>query len=378
MLKSLTAGLLAALAGLALQPGASAAPLPPLVLAASAAPALVPASGGTVQVTGRVAHASTCRLEVLSHQSFPVVYSQGPRSCASGKFSARVTIGPNPSPVARTVAFALVAANAVGSYPGRFYVRLQAGPSGTGQAGAGSPGAAQPAPQPPVTGQGPPPATEVPGGSVVAGSLYAAQSANWSGYVSQGGPYSEVTGTFTVPSATKPPTGSQFSEWVGLDGTSSSALIQAGVDELPDPSGASGFSLQAWWEVLPAASTPVPSLNVSPGDVVTVSIWKVAAGAWEIQLRDATTGQSYLAPPQDYRGPGASADWVVEAATECTSSCRQSNLAPFSPPVTFSRLGMSGGPETALQQVSMVQAPGTVATPSALSASGFSVGYSGP
>ena len=76
-------------------------------------------------VTGRVKNARSCQIEVLSRQSFPVVYSHNPTTaCQDGAFSARVTIGANPSPVKRTVALALLAQDGNLSSIGRFYVSL--------------------------------------------------------------------------------------------------------------------------------------------------------------------------------------------------------------------------------------------------------------
>ncbi len=71
---------------------------------ASARPTDLGASGGTVVVTGAVAHATTCQLELLSSPSFPVVHSHDPKACPTNSYSAHVTIGPNPTAVQRTVA----------------------------------------------------------------------------------------------------------------------------------------------------------------------------------------------------------------------------------------------------------------------------------
>ena len=116
-------------------PDASAGTLPvPVVLSARATPAALGPGGGQVQVTGTVRHAGSCQLRLLSHQSFPVVYSHNPTTaCRDGNFSAHVTIGANPTPVRRTVAFALVARNGPFSFAGRFYVSLGA------RAGGGAP-----------------------------------------------------------------------------------------------------------------------------------------------------------------------------------------------------------------------------------------------
>lgn len=57
---------------------------------------------------------------------------------------------------------------------------------------------------------------------------------NWSGYAVTGGPFTSVSGTFTVPYITMAATCEQkVSEWVGIDGfgPNDSSLIEAGIDE---------------------------------------------------------------------------------------------------------------------------------------------------
>jgi hypothetical protein len=108
----------------------AATPGAPQVLSVYATPSALGPSGGGVTVTGRVKNARSCQLEVLSRQSFPVVYSHNPTtSCHNGAFTARVVIGANPSPVKRTVAFALVAADGSLSSTGLFYVSVALRPA---------------------------------------------------------------------------------------------------------------------------------------------------------------------------------------------------------------------------------------------------------
>ena len=180
---------------------ATAAPVPgAVVLSVDANPRQLASGGGTVTLTGVVLHASTCQLELLSSQSFAVVYSHNPTSCTSGSFSARVTIGPNPTPVARTVAFALVARNSVSSSSSQVYILLAAGAAKTTAA------------TPPGTTTAPASGTSVP--------VVASQSSNWSGYAALGGPYTVVKGSFTVPSLSAGAFGNeQAAEWVGLGGS---------------------------------------------------------------------------------------------------------------------------------------------------------------
>ena len=99
----------------------------------------------------------------------------------------------------------------------------------------------------------------------------------------------------------------QVSEWVGVDGASSSdtSLIQAGVYESPDPANPAGFVVQAWWEVLPAAETDITNVAVKADDTVSVTLWELTATTWEINLTDVTNGQSFTTPPEQYRGPGS-------------------------------------------------------------------------
>jgi hypothetical protein len=333
---------------------------PAVVLSASAAPGGLPAHGGTVSVKARLDHATSCQLQLLSRQSFAVVYSHNPRTCA-GEYSARVTIGPNTTPVRRTVAFALVARNAASISMGRFYVLLAAG-----------------APGQTVSNSTAPPATTTPGSTPPA-PVDDVESSNWSGYSSVGGPYTVVKGTFTVPSpvaGTSPR--AQVAEWVGVDGTSASdpSLIQAGVDEQADPESPGGLDVAPWWEILPATATPITTVPVSVGDEVTVTIWQVSGTTWEINLVDDNTGKGFSTPPEHYTGPGSTAEWVVEATAECRFECRTAPLAPYSPAVSFTDLGMAG-PQKSLDEITMVQGPGTVSTPSAINPNGFQVTYTG-
>ena len=226
-----------------------------------------------------------------------------------------------------------------------------------------------------------PPTTTVPSTTATSISLTGDQSANWSGYVAGGGPYSVVKGTFTVPSPVSgAPSDGQVSEWVGVDGASSSdtSLIQAGVAESADPQSPGGVSIQPWWEILPAAETNISTVPVSVGDRVTVTIWHLGGTSWEINLTDDTNGHSYTTPPEQFTGAGSSAEWIVEAPAECLSQdqCQLTPLAPYSPDVVFPRPGHERGRN--------VPGPGdngarreSVSTPSGLSSGQFSVRYTG-
>ncbi len=201
------------------------------------------------------------------------------------------------------------------------------------------------------------------------------QSQNWSGYVATAGPYTGAAGTFTVPSLSPgTPDQDMMSEWVGIDGSENSSLIQAGVTEVPEPYGSGAFDVFAWWEVLPLASQPIPTMTVSAGDDVTIAIAQVSGTSWTIHLTDTTTGQGYT-QNVGYDGPGTSVEWIVEAPTDSESD-QQLSLAPYDPAVNFSGLSAIGN-STALTEVVMTQEGQQVATPCFLGPAGFSVAYGG-
>jgi hypothetical protein len=195
----------------------------------------------------------------------------------------------------------------------------------------------------------------------------AQQSSNWSGYVETGSGYTNASATWTVPSAS----GSGYSSaWVGIDGDGNSDLIQTGTE-----SDANG-QYYAWWEILPAAETPIDSISVSPGDSMTASVAQDSGSTWTISITDNSNGQSYTTQ-QDYDGPGASVEYIQEAVEVNGSISTMPNYSTFD----FSGLTVNGGSPnlTADDQIVCVQNGTTVSTPGAPNSGGdgFSVSYTG-
>ena len=138
-------------------------------------------------------------------------------------------------------------------------------------------------------------------------------STNWSGYALAGSAISDATGSWTVPQVGQPKNIRQVqfsSTWVGIDGYNNSNLIQAGTEQ--DWINGKPF-YQAWWEILPAPETPIPSLAIHPGDSMSVSLSQGLPN-WTITVTDHTTGQTYSIQ-QPYSGPLTSAEWIQEAPT---------------------------------------------------------------
>jgi hypothetical protein len=141
-------------------------------------------------------------------------------------------------------------------------------------------------------------------------------SSNWSGYAISAAGIHSVTGTWKVPTVIAPTThkkrNAYSGTWVGIDGFNNSNLIQAGTEQ--DWTHKRAF-YQAWWEILPAPETPIPtsSVTIHPGDSITVTITE-GTPKWTITLTDNTTHRRF-STQQAYRGQMDSAEWIHEAVT---------------------------------------------------------------
>ena len=133
------------------------------------------------------------------------------------------------------------------------------------------------------------------------------------------------------------------------------------------------FSIKAWWEILPAAATHI-DMTVNAGDTMSVDIWQVDPGEWDIQLKDDTSGQTFTTL-RNYDGPGDTVEWITEASKSgaCGGKC---TLAPYSPAIDFTNLGLTGNTAQS-DEITMVQDGVSVSTPSGLTGNGFDNTYTG-
>jgi hypothetical protein len=160
-------------------------------------------------------------------------------------------------------------------------------------------------------------------------------SQNWSGYVDSGSGagFTGASGSWTVPTVQAGTTGDS-SSWVGIDGTTTSDLVQAGTDQSWSPSGPIYY---AWYEILPAVATELGP--VSPGDQISVAITEGQPGSWTITVDDATENTIWTEPVA-YNAPGNSAEWVEEAPTLASDNTIEP-LADFGT-VQFTNLAVQG------------------------------------
>jgi hypothetical protein len=153
-------------------------------------------------------------------------------------------------------------------------------------------------------------------------------SSNWAGYAVHraGVRFRSVSAAWTVPAVACTGRAGYSAVWVGLGGyhTNAAALEQAGTESDCTASGHPRYT--AWYELVPAAARRL-RLTVGAGDRVSV---RVAVGGLRvrIQLRDLTRGTAFTRTFTAQAVDTTSADWIVEAPTECIGArCRVLPLA---------------------------------------------------
>jgi hypothetical protein len=201
-------------------------------------------------------------------------------------------------------------------------------------------------------------------------------SLNWSGYSSYSGngTFTDAKGSWTQPTATCSTKTSYSSFWVGLDGYNSSSVEQLGTEA--DCS--HGRPLYyAWWEMYPNPSNTVRGFTVTPGVTYSAEVRYNGGGSFSLSLSGG--GQSFTTT-QTLSNPSlSSAEWIAEAPSLCTRSCRVLPLTNFGT-VNFSGSSANGNAINnsawSYDPLTMVTSGSTVkAAPSGLDASGsaFSV-----
>ena len=143
------------------------------------------------------------------------------------------------------------------------------------------------------------------------------QSSNWSGFATTSPtPFTGVSGNWNVPSVSATSSPSYSAAWVGIDGFNNNSLIQTGTEQ-DYYNGASHYV--AWWTTS-AQGFAEQQLNepVSPGDPIIAKITETdsTTSTWSITLQDGSGNHGWIFTKSlTYTGPGASAEWILEAPT---------------------------------------------------------------
>jgi Peptidase A4 family len=158
------------------------------------------------------------------------------------------------------------------------------------------------------------------------------KSTNWAGYAVHraGVSFHSISASWIQPNATctagQP---SYSSAWVGLGGYSptSSALEQIGTEL--DCNAAGEVVSSAWYELVPAPSKPI-SLPVAPGDAMQATV-TVTGHRVVVELDNLTSHHSFRKVLHTPSIDVSSAEWIVEAPSECISqfTCQALPLANF-------------------------------------------------
>jgi hypothetical protein len=170
------------------------------------------------------------------------------------------------------------------------------------------------------------------------------QSTNWAGYAAHGGSYRAVQGSWIQPNVSCTRGVQTYSSyWVGIGGYSqtSQALEQIGTEV--DCSADGSASSTAWYELVPNPSVTV-GLAVRPGDAMQAAV-SVSGDSVTMSLADATRKQVYRKSFHDSNLDLTSAEWIVEAPSECVSanSCQTLPLANFGSATFTSAAAQSSG-----------------------------------
>jgi len=201
-------------------------------------------------------------------------------------------------------------------------------------------------------------------------------SDNWSGYAgvtSSGFAVTYTSARWKVPSvATK---NGFSSAWVGVDGYKNNALIQTGTEQ---DYYKKKLVYRAWWEILPANETVIPSLTITPGDWMQGTIENVSGSSWRITLADLSSGQSFTTT-QTYTGPAASAEWILEAPTGPKGVQK---LARYSTTEFWNiTLGLNSAAPTDVglvypgEAIAMLKGKNQISTPSKPTGNAFNIAY---
>jgi hypothetical protein len=134
-------------------------------------------------------------------------------------------------------------------------------------------------------------------------------TSNWAGYTSTGGYYTSVSASWTVSSPSIGRRLTSDATWVGIGGISTNDLIQAGTQNIVLPNGQ--VQTTAFYETLPNPSQVITSLNVEPGDNVSVLVNQVSQDEWLIKIKNTTTNQIF-STTVNYASSNSSAEWIEE------------------------------------------------------------------
>ena len=139
---------------------------------------------------------------------------------------------------------------------------------------------------------------------------------NWAGYIvatnflTPKSAVESVSATWTVPAASNTGSDGYSSCWVGVGGQFDHTLIQVGTEQ-DNIGGVARYS--AWYEMLPANSVTIQSIQVSAGDQIQASVTLVNAteNLWSISITDLSNHGAFQSN-FNYNSQRLTTEWIVE------------------------------------------------------------------
>ena len=183
-------------------------------------------------------------------------------------------------------------------------------------------------------------------------AVTAAGSYNWAGYAdgsTNAGHFKQVSGSWTVPAVKCTAEDRVTSEWVGLDGYTTSTVEQDGTSSQCFEGVALYYS---WYEMYPAGTVEVGD-TVAAGDSISASV--------------ARSGSSYTLSLTDSTNPANS---FTETATCATTTCLDESAEWIAERPAYSSTGIV--PEAQFKTVEFTGASVTVASGKTTTISGYS------
>jgi len=134
-------------------------------------------------------------------------------------------------------------------------------------------------------------------------------SSNWSGYAVVNGPYTAVTGHWTVPTVTRTKSNTYSAAWIGIGGFNTADLIQTGTEQ-DFVNGQPEYA--AWWTTSDQGYAEQPiDATINAGDQIDASIVNHGGDSWTMTLSDG--GKNILNLPLNFTSSESSAEWIMEA-----------------------------------------------------------------
>jgi len=142
------------------------------------------------------------------------------------------------------------------------------------------------------------------------------ESTNWSGYADTGSSFSNVSASWTEPSATCGRAEQLAAFWVGIDGYSSDSVEQDGT--LIECYGGTAYQY-TWWEMYPTNDIQVVGETLAAGDTITSTVTR-SGTSYTLTVADAANpADSFTETETCSSCANTSAEWIAEAPSSSSS-----------------------------------------------------------